>query len=725
MTHATGGFGLLIVAWCATAPLLAQGVVVEVRSTVGEVPIAGAVITLLHSGVSARTDRLGRARLPDAQPGDTLAVAALGFSPDTVAIPAGTRTLVVQLDPVPVALGDVTAAGHGGGAPSGGWIVPRDVIHDLPAAVEPDPFRSLQVVPSVSYSTPFSSRPIVRGYDASMSTVRVDGYEILNPYHIGRIFSAFPGEALESIALTPGPGDVANGNTLAGTVDITGRRASSPAEGGAELVLTSLSAWGGTNRVVPTFGAGRVATVEGASKLFGAILPYTFADGYVRSAIPLGNRRASEVTFFASHDRLGNPFASLDMRWSNLLVGNRVRLAESPRGSLDLTASFNTFRLTGRDIPSRGQNVGLRNRFDRVSLDLQGDRAIGGTLLRFGAGGAWRKTASRLTPTQSPTAPFDQRDRFLEGDAFLEIKGTIGATAFAVGGRADANDAQLVVGPSVSLRRTFGNATHATLRAGRSTRLYQLITDIQAEPDLAFFDLWLTAGRDSVPTPRVDHVSLEVDRDLGRYTLYAAGFYSRGHGLGELRPVSDIRRDDPTGIRFGESRTGGFEFRLGLPPRAPDGASAALSYVLSWSDRKWEDGGWRRWMIDRRHLLRFQAGLPLGKTWRFSGVGEFMSGQPLTPVVAVVDVGGFPTLLFGDEASGRGAGTLRFDLGMRKRFGGPGNSKMEFGFSVINAGFGPVAPSVAEPFLNERNEVQYKRLFSLPAVPSFVLRWEF
>jgi len=110
-------------------------------------------------------------------------------------------------------------------------------------------------------------------------------------------------------------------------------------------------------------------------------------------------------------------------------------------------------------------------------------------------------------------------------------------------------------------------------------------------------------------------------------------------------------------------------------------------------------------------------------------VGEFQSGQPITPVIAVVTVDRFLSLQFGEESSGRGAGTLRFDLSARKRFGGPGRSHFELGFSLINAGFGPVAPS--EPKLANSagqlfpNGVEYERLFNLPAVPSFTFRWEF
>jgi hypothetical protein len=138
-----------------------------------------------------------------------------------------------------------------------------------------------------------------------------------------------------------------------------------------------------------------------------------------------------------------------------------------------------------------------------------------------------------------------------------------------------------------------------------------------------------------------------------------------------------------------------------------------------------------------------QTDVPLGSRWRFAGVGEFLTGQPLTPVVRIVGVEAplvpespgpsFPVYQYGDEASGQSAATLRFDLGFRATFGGPGDSRLTVGASIINAGFGPVAPSVPmNPFETALgggpllpNGVEYKRLFTLPAVPSFLVRWEF
>ena len=70
-----------------------------------------------------------------------------------------------------------------------------------------------------------------------------------------------------------------------------------------------------------------------------------------------------------------------------------------------------------------------------------------------------------------------------------------------------------------------------------------------------------------------------------------------------------------------------------------------------------------------------------------------------------------------------GPGTLRFDVGSNLSFQGPWKSRMWFGISVINLGFGAVAPTVpSEP---ARAPAEYERLFNLPAIPTVTLRVDF
>jgi hypothetical protein len=169
----------------------------------------------------------------------------------------------------------------------------------------------------------------------------------------------------------------------------------------------------------------------------------------------------------------------------------------------------------------------------------------------------------------------------------------------------------------------------------------------------------------------------------------------------------------------------------------------SATYVLAFAQRDW-GSGWVPWVQDRRHLIRLIGRTGVGTRWTVSTVLEAMTGAPVTPVEGVLirgipdpagdgltrDVPGKPAYVYGAENSLRSGGTARVDLGASYRFQGPWNSRVALGLSVVNAGFGPVAPVRPsepgfDPGVGLRGQVRYERLFDLPAVPSVTVRVEF
>ena len=64
-------------------------------------------------------------------------------------------------------------------------------INSAPAFVEPDVFRTLQMLPGVQTTSDFSSALYVRGSTPDQNLIMLDGIAIYNPYHLGGIFSTF------------------------------------------------------------------------------------------------------------------------------------------------------------------------------------------------------------------------------------------------------------------------------------------------------------------------------------------------------------------------------------------------------------------------------------------------------------------------------------------------------------------------------------------------------
>ena len=286
----------------------------------------------------------------------------------------------------------------------------------------------------------------------------------------------------------------------------------------------------------------------------------------------------------------------------------------------------------------------------------------------------------------------------------------------------------------------------AAIAVARSARLYQFVTDPQPEPTLAFYDFWMIAGASGVPLPRVDHAAVELDVGHGGWAVHVGAYASRGSGLGELRPATDLR--DTTAFRFGDSRTGGLEVRVVRGSTTPGGASWAVSYALGWSQRRWDDGVWRPWRLDQRHRVRAQTDAPLARRWRAFALAEFRSAQPVNRVSEVYfrsftepgdSLSGrplFPGYLYAPEGSVRGNSTLWVDVGSRWSIAGPWGLRTTVGLSVTNLVFGPVAPiepvdplsAITPPATSPAGQtagVRYERRFSLPPVPSVTVRVEF
>ena len=70
-------------------------------------------------------------------------------------------------------------------------------INSAPAFVEPDIFRTLQMLPGVQTTSDFSSALYVRGSTPDQNLIMLDGISIYNPYHLGGIFSTFNTDAIK------------------------------------------------------------------------------------------------------------------------------------------------------------------------------------------------------------------------------------------------------------------------------------------------------------------------------------------------------------------------------------------------------------------------------------------------------------------------------------------------------------------------------------------------
>ena len=742
LTSAT--FGALLLAPDLPAQLSVRGTVVT-RDT--EAPIMGAVVTAARSQRSATTDNSGRFTIwIDSFP-DTLRIASIGYRPDTLQLDRPLARLQVVLSRAAVHLSDVIVTAAPAGdlnlGSVGRWELPLAAVRAVPPAVETDIFRSLSLVPGVTFSSPLSARPLIRGYDASESSYRVDGFEIIAPYHIGRIFSAFPAEGAQHITVASAPEGVEHGGALAGSVDITGKTGTSDTTGGGvSLSVASSSAWLGGGSDIRWFSAARVVYLQ-AVELAGRVeVPYNFQDVYANGALMRNGQRIGRVTAFASRDHLANRDDGKGMDWSNLLLGLRGTALSRPGISLDLFAVGTRFANDVLNIPARASQLDLRNRFARLGgglyLAVQGRRSR----VTVGAAAGYRSIANRIIPRFGDDfQATDQSFRRVELSTYAELSQNLGSLAVSVGLRGDVAGATNVWQPRARLRFPVSSHLTAGVSLGRAGRLFHIVSDLQSEPDIAFYDFWLTAGENGNPVPIVDHATADLNLVRGVVSARLSGFLSRARGLVELRPATDQNAEISDPFRSGRGRTWGIETQIAVRGTAARPSSVSLTHVWSGSSRSWHGGRWTRWAQDRRHLLRLHGQMQLSSHWTIFGAFEAITGPPLTPIEQVIEVrrpgqeeDGPVAYLYGPENSARGKGTARADFAANYGFNGLWGTRMALGLSVINLGFGPVAPILTcgihgcgrgNVEARTASGVEYARAFDLPAVPSVTLRMEF
>ena len=106
-------------------------------------------------------------------------------------------------------------------------------IQNAPAFVEPDVFRTLQMLPGVQTTSDWSSALYVRGSTPDQNLLMLDGITVYNPYHLGGIFSTFNADAIKEADFRAGGFPARYGGRMGAILNIINR------EGNTEKVSGS------------------------------------------------------------------------------------------------------------------------------------------------------------------------------------------------------------------------------------------------------------------------------------------------------------------------------------------------------------------------------------------------------------------------------------------------------------------------------------------------------
>lgn len=94
------------------------------------------------------------------------------------------------------------------------------LVRQLPSVLEPDVFRSLQLLPGVKAASDFSSGLYIRGGSPDQTLILLDRTTVYNPSHFFGLFSTFNPDAIKDVQLYKGGYPTEYGGRLGSVVDI-------------------------------------------------------------------------------------------------------------------------------------------------------------------------------------------------------------------------------------------------------------------------------------------------------------------------------------------------------------------------------------------------------------------------------------------------------------------------------------------------------------------------
>ena len=116
-------------------------------------------------------------------------------------------------------------------------------INSAPAFVEPDVFRTLQMLPGVQTTSDFSSALYVRGSTPDQNLIMLDGIAVYNPYHLGGIFSTFNTDAIKEADFHAGGFPARYGGRMGAILNVINREGNTERiRGSANISLISSKA---------------------------------------------------------------------------------------------------------------------------------------------------------------------------------------------------------------------------------------------------------------------------------------------------------------------------------------------------------------------------------------------------------------------------------------------------------------------------------------------------
>ena len=513
-------------------------------------------------------------------------------------------------------------------------------IKELPTVLEPDVFRSLQLLPGVKAASDYSSGLYIRGGSPDQTLILLDRNPVYNPSHFFGFFSAFNPDAIKDVRLYKGAYPAEYGGRLGSVVDIYNKDGNRRSYGGGLSLglLASRAYFEGPvdngsvilavrrSTMEPLLAALRNGDVEGIPDLF------YFYDLNGKINYDASPNDKLSFAFYTGNDRLDLDFLE-DGRFE-IALGNRTLSTNWTH--IFSQNLFSNFTLTSSRYHSQpvfvfaGTSFERRNRIFDTSLKgdfeyIPGERHTLKT--GFWAGNFTMSLEdlfdARTTldeRLQTAYASLYVQETYKPGSKWI-VQGGVRANYFSEG-------EYVRLEPRLSLE--YRPIERLRLQSAYG-RYYQFLTLISSELFSAF-DLWLTTD-DGVPPAFGDQMVFGAKSSLGHDVyLDLETYYRTMNDLFELDPFlfDAAGADYPDLFRFGQGYAYGIEAQL---EKNRGRINGFVGYTYGKTRRRFpniNDFKYYAPKYDRTHDLNVLLNYSLARRWRLTSVFTYATGQAYT-----------------------------------------------------------------------------------------------
>ncbi len=509
----------------------------------------------------------------------------------------------------------------------------------IPAAVQEDVFRSIQILPGVVSTGDVNSQFYVRGGAADQNLILLDGIRIYSPYHAMGVFSIFDSDIINTTEVYTGAFPPGYGGRLSSVISLTTKEGTTRplnVHSNINFLSSKLQMNGSTSESFRWLVNARKSLFSNAfKKFFHQDVPVSFYDVFAKTTYeqPETHLRFNMLGFFTGDQLLSPKSSDPDYYWNNWTIGAKLSTLFGDR--LFVNTVLSTTNYESRRDPKTSTVISPASTKVQETM-LRGEAthySDNGTLYYFGFDFSFPHLEYHVT--NSNGVPRDISNSPLQFSGWLRTQFSWGLFQ-AEGGLhvefsslARSNKGLRAVQPRINMSYQFQPGWRLKTSFGTFT---QNVITVENEDDLiSIFQGWVSVP-ENLQIQQATHYVLGVEGNIVPELSTSLTGYYKNYGSLVVFNRDKVEDIDPDYIN-GTGEAYGLESLIRYGTRTVD---VYATYTYAWVKLHEQTYSYFP-RYDRRHTLKMLASVRPWTNLSVTVRWEYGSGFPYTPTVGFYD----------------------------------------------------------------------------------------